>query len=63
MPLLWSDSLPRIAAYGPPMIKEELRASTRKLLELVKRERVTLVIFGHDGRQWQTLKRAPDYYE
>jgi len=42
--------------------EEELRASTQKLLDLVERERVALVVFGHDGRQWQTLKLAPDYY-
>ncbi len=34
---------------------------------LVLRERpgaapVPLVIFGHDGKQWQTLKKLPDYY-
>jgi N-acyl homoserine lactone hydrolase len=43
--------------------EEQLRASTRKLLELVEREHVALVIFGHDGQQWQTLKKAPAYYE
>jgi N-acyl homoserine lactone hydrolase len=43
--------------------EDQLRASTRKLLDLVERERVTLVVFGHDGQQWQTLKRAPDYYD
>lgn len=43
--------------------EEQLRASTRKLLELVEREHVALVIFGHDGQQWQTLKTAPAYYE
>src|ERR1700730_8520287 len=43
--------------------EEKLRASTRKLLELVEREHVALVIFGHDGEQWQTLKKAPTYYE
>ncbi len=42
--------------------EEQLRASTRKLLDLVEREHVTLVIFGHDGQQWQTLKKAPAYY-
>ena len=41
---------------------EELRASTRKLLALVERERVALVVFGHDGAQWRTLKTAPDFY-
>lgn len=43
--------------------EEQLRASTRKLLDLVKREQVALVIFGHDGLQWQMLKKAPAYYE
>ncbi len=42
--------------------EEELRASTRKLLDLTQREQVALVIFGHDGPQWRTLKKAPDYY-
>ena len=43
--------------------EEQLRASTRKLLDVVEREHVALVVFGHDGQQWQTLRRAPDYYE
>jgi N-acyl homoserine lactone hydrolase len=43
--------------------EEQLRASTRKLLNLVEHEQVALVIFGHDGQQWQTLKKAPAYYE
>ncbi len=43
--------------------EEQLRASTRKLLDLVEREQMTLVIFGHDGHQWQTLKKAQAYYE
>jgi N-acyl homoserine lactone hydrolase len=43
--------------------EEELRASTQKLLDLVKREQIALVVFGHDGQQWQTLKKAPDFYE
>lgn len=43
--------------------EELLRASTRKLLDLVEREHVALVVFGHDGLQWQTLKKAPGYYE
>lgn len=42
--------------------EEQLRASTQKLLNIVEREHVSLVIFGHDGEQWQTLKKAPDYY-
>jgi len=42
---------------------EGTRNSTRKLLDLAHREQVALVIFGHDGAQWQTLKKAPAYYE
>lgn len=42
--------------------EEQLRASTQKLLDLVEREHVELVVFGHDGQQWQTLKKAPDFY-
>jgi len=42
--------------------EEELRASTSKLLVLVECEGVELVVFGHDGQQWQTLVKAPAYY-
>ncbi len=37
--------------------------STRRLLELVERERVALVVFGHDAAQWPGLRRAPEYYD
>lgn len=40
----------------------ELRASTRKLLDWVAREEVALVVFGHDGAQWQTLVKSPEFY-
>ena len=43
--------------------EEQLRASTRKLLDIVKNENVALTVFGHDGSQWQTLKRSPDFYD
>ncbi len=39
------------------------RASTMKLLDLVEREHIGLVIFGHDQAQWETHKKAPDFYE
>lgn len=42
---------------------EATRASTVKLLDLVEREHVGLVIFGHDKEQWETLKQAPEFYE
>jgi N-acyl homoserine lactone hydrolase len=43
--------------------EDQLRASTQKLLDIVEREKVALVVFGHDGLQWQGLKKAPDFYE
>ena len=42
---------------------EAIRASTRKLLDLVEREQIERVIFGHDKQQWEALKKAPAYYE
>lgn len=43
--------------------EEQLRASTSKLLALIERERVALTVCGHDGEQWQTLIKAPGYYQ
>jgi N-acyl homoserine lactone hydrolase len=40
-----------------------IRASTIKLLDLVDRERIGTVIFGHDVEQWKTLRKTPEYYE
>jgi N-acyl homoserine lactone hydrolase len=42
---------------------EAIRASTNKLLDLVEREKVGLVIFGHEQEQWEGLKKLPEYYE
>lgn len=41
---------------------KQLCASTRKLLDLAAQEQVRLVVFGHDGEQWPTLKRSPAWY-
>ncbi|MBK7893804.1 MAG: N-acyl homoserine lactonase family protein [Anaerolineaceae bacterium] len=41
---------------------QAIHASTIKLLDLVERERIGLVIFGHDQAQWETLKMAPAFY-
>jgi len=42
---------------------EAIRASTIKLLDLVEREHIGLVIFGHDTEQWVGLKKLPEFYE
>ena len=43
--------------------EELLVKSTQKLLDVANREDVKLVVFGHDGEAWETLKRAPEFYE
>ncbi|QBD75819.1 N-acyl homoserine lactonase family protein [Ktedonosporobacter rubrisoli] len=62
--ILWQHS------FRPDREKElldedeaEARASTIKLLEVAEHEHVALTVFGHDGQQWQTLKKLPAYYE
>jgi len=40
--------------------QEQLRASTKKLLDVVEHEGLSLVVFG---AQWKELKKAPEYYE
>ena len=49
-------------AEGNPDGEKSL-ASTIKLLDLVEREHIGLVIFGHENEQWKTLKKAPAFYE
>ncbi len=42
---------------------DEMIASTQKLMDLEKQQKATLVIFGHDGDQWATLKKLPEFYD
>ena len=42
--------------------EEELRRSTRKLIDVASREQA-LIIFAHDAEQWPTLRHSPDYYD
>ncbi len=67
--LLAIDAVSQAAFFTPDRTagpfdddEEQLRASTRKLLDLVEREKVALTVFGHDGQQWKGLKRAPEWY-
>lgn len=67
--LLAGDAIPMACCLDPdsrPVLPfdldaEEVRRSTRKLKELAEAERA-LVVFGHDGAQWPTLRTAPDHY-
>jgi N-acyl homoserine lactone hydrolase len=43
--------------------EDQLRASTRKLLAIAESERTALVVFGHDGLQWQSLTKSPAFYD
>ncbi|MBZ0292381.1 MAG: N-acyl homoserine lactonase family protein [Anaerolineae bacterium] len=52
-----------LADDGSDPNAEAIRASTNKLLDLVEREHVGLVIFGHDPEAWEGLKKLPEYYE
>lgn len=68
--LLTIDAVPFRAGFVRDMADDgsspdaaAVRASTNKLLDLVDREKVSLVIFGHDQEQWQGLKKLPEYYE
>jgi N-acyl homoserine lactone hydrolase len=68
--LLPIDAVPFAEWFTPDAQQDEsnpdaeaIRASTLKLLHLVEQERIGLVIFGHDGAQWETLKKAPAFYE
>ncbi|MPZ67596.1 MAG: hypothetical protein GEU83_19580 [Pseudonocardiaceae bacterium] len=41
----------------------EVRASTRKLVELAAAEGVALIVHSHDREQWPTLRHAPSHYD
>jgi N-acyl homoserine lactone hydrolase len=67
--LLAIDAVPLQRLFTPdrkasPIDDDEvqLRDSTRKLMYIAEREHVNLLVFGHDGTQWQTLKKAPEFY-
>ena len=69
--LITADAVPLSSLFTPDRPKgpmdsgevDELRASTQKLLRIRDETGVKLVIHHHDGAQWKTLKRAPDYYD
>ncbi len=68
--LLAVDAVAQASAFRPdreaaPMDLDPAGSiqSTLKLLDLAKREQVALVVHGHDGAQWATLKTTPEYYD
>ncbi len=57
---LFTEDRPALPEEGS---LEEVRATTRKLLKLVGEYNIQLIVFGHDGEQWKTLKKSPECYE
>lgn len=63
IPQMLGDTAPEERVAGPfDMDEAQMRASTRKLVDLAAREGVALIIHGHDPAQWTTLRRSPQYY-
>jgi len=42
---------------------EEMIASTKRIMDIDQNEHAALVVFGHDGNQWASLKKLPEYYD
>ena len=69
--LLAIDAIPHSALRDPDkrrlqpydMNEVEMRVSTRKLVDLARREGVTLIVYGHDPGQWAGLRTLPDFYD
>ena len=68
--LLTIDAVPFAAGFtrdapddGHNPDPEATRVSTFKLLDLVEREQISLVIFGHDQAQWAGLNTLPQFYD
>ncbi|GGL93693.1 N-acyl homoserine lactonase [Deinococcus aerolatus] len=68
--LLTIDAVPFAAGFtrdapddGHNPDPEATHVSTFKLLDLVEREQISLVIFGHDQAQWAGLNTLPQFYD
>lgn len=57
------DPATRLENNGVDLDPVKARESAQKLFELVKREAVTLTVFGHDEKLWPALKKAPAFYD
>jgi N-acyl homoserine lactone hydrolase len=42
---------------------DDLIASTKKIMDLVENEKAVMVVFGHDGDQWASVKKLPEFYD
>ncbi|MDP9371930.1 MAG: N-acyl homoserine lactonase family protein [Chloroflexota bacterium] len=63
IPRALGDFTPETRPIGPFDLDEAgVRASTRKLVDLARREGVALIVHGHDAEQWRGLKKLPGFY-
>lgn len=66
--LLVSDALYSTENYGPPVHMPGIvydtigYARTAKVIEKYSNRHNCKILFGHDSRQFATLKKSPDYY-
>ena len=68
--ILAIDAIPKSNLLDPdtrPMTPFDLdekgvRESTRKLVDLARREQASMIVHGHDAAQWQQLKKLPAFY-
>jgi N-acyl homoserine lactone hydrolase len=37
--------------------------ATRKPVDITSREKVALIVYGHDRNEWKKLKKAPEFCE
>ncbi len=69
--LLAIDAIPCAAQANPATWKahpfdmdaEQAASSARRLMQVAAQRNASLVIFGHDAVQWQTLRCAPYFYD
>lgn len=63
--LLTGDAISRPAevaeGFGGAWDAEQAQAGAERLLALAQREQAT-IIYGHDPEQWDTLRKAPEFY-
>ena len=49
--------------YITDLDEVEVWASARKVADVAEREGAALVIYGHDSKQWATLRHTPVFYD
>jgi glyoxylase-like metal-dependent hydrolase (beta-lactamase superfamily II) len=68
--IMSQDACYTAANYGPPSVVSGVAYDTKayfesleKLRQISAREKASMIVFGHDINQFNSLKRAPEYYD